>query len=66
MPNLSPTDGRWILNRGMLSSPCDRGGCKRHIEPGEYYWRMWRGLGLLFCRDCAPFPFSKPATRPSP
>jgi hypothetical protein len=44
--------GRWILNRGALHSPCDGGGCKRHILKGEWYWRS--DAGWLFCSDCTP------------
>lgn len=42
---------RWILNRGLLMSPCDVMGCKRFIERSEWYVRH-PFLGVV-CRDCS-------------
>jgi len=44
---------RWVLNRGLLSSPCDAAGCKRFIDKGEWYVRHATGPLGIVCRDCA-------------
>lgn len=43
---------RWVLNRGLLMSPCDVMGCKRFIDRSEWYVRH-PFLGIV-CSSCAP------------
>lgn len=42
---------KWVLNRGMLRSPCDIAGCKELVPKGSWYVRH-PSHGIV-CERCA-------------
>lgn len=46
------TAPKWVLNRGMLRSPCDIAGCKEWVPKGDWYIRHpYHGVVCSPCAD---------------
>lgn len=46
------TAPKWVLNKGMLRSPCDIAGCKEWVPKGDWYIRHpYHGVVCSPCAD---------------
>lgn len=65
--------GYWLHNSRGLATPCEAAGCKRHIGPDAWYFRLDADGWGPWCSDCAlclfgalpPSPIQPPDTDPA-